>query len=134
MCSNIFCHCSKHFPTYSCKTISILLRPCYYINFTSHAHQIPLAIWIAVLIGLLQRQADGTVVANAMFPVANNLPRRTAVGNRAALAGLTCRHVIQDVLHRLAVRQRALPRLAVRLRLPPLALVGVQQQHQLLLD
>lgn len=47
---------------------------------------------------------------------------------------LTRHHVIEHALHGLAVRQRALPRLAVGLALAALTLVRVQQQHQLLLD
>lgn len=42
-------------------------------------------------------------------------------------------HVIEDVLHGAAVGQRARTHLAVSL-LAPLALVGVKQQDQLLLD
>lgn len=42
-------------------------------------------------------------------------------------------HVVEDVLHGPAVGQRASSHLAVGL-LAPLALVGVEQQNQLLLD
>jgi len=51
----------------------------------------------------------------------------------AGLAGLAVRHVVEDVLHGAAVGQVALPHLPVGL-LPPLALVRVEQEHQLLLD
>lgn len=47
---------------------------------------------------------------------------------------LTGHHMVQHSLHSLAVRQGALPRLAVGLLLAALALVRVQQQHELLLD
>jgi hypothetical protein len=42
-------------------------------------------------------------------------------------------HVVEDVLHGAAVWQGAGPHLPIGL-LPPLALVGVEQQDQLLLD
>ena len=51
----------------------------------------------------------------------------------AGLAGLAVGHVVQHVLHGAAVGKVALPHLAVRL-LSPLALVGMEQEHQLLLD
>lgn len=49
------------------------------------------------------------------------------------LASLAVSHVVEDVLHCAAVRQVALPNLAVCL-LPPLALVCMKQEYQLLLD
>lgn len=51
----------------------------------------------------------------------------------AGLAGLTVGHVVEDVLHGAAVGQSARPHLAIGL-LPPLALVCVEQQDQLLLN
>jgi hypothetical protein len=38
-----------------------------------------------------------------MFPMADDLSRGTTVRDRAALAGVARRHVIQNVLHRLAM-------------------------------
>ena len=55
----------------------------------------------------------------------------------ALAAGLALGHVVEDLLHRAAVRERAglvLSSAHGVLPLPPLALVCVQQQHQLLLD
>jgi len=51
----------------------------------------------------------------------------------AGLAGLAVGHVVEDVLHGATVGQVALAHLPVGL-LPPLALVGMEEQHQLLLD
>jgi len=51
----------------------------------------------------------------------------------AGLASLAVGHVVEDVLHGAAVRQGAGSHLPVGL-LPPLALVCVKQQDQLLLD
>lgn len=51
----------------------------------------------------------------------------------AGLASLTVSHVVEHVLHGAAVRQVALPHLPVGL-LPPLALVRVKQQDELLLN
>lgn len=51
----------------------------------------------------------------------------------AGFAGLAVCHVVEDVLHGPAVGQGAGSHLAVGL-LAPLALVGVEQQNQLLLD
>lgn len=50
----------------------------------------------------------------------------------ARLASLAVRHVVKDVLHGTTVGQVTLPYLPVGL-LSPLALVGVEQKHQLLL-
>lgn len=68
-----------------------------------------------------------------MLPMADDLTRRAAVRYRAALSRLARRHMIEHVLHCFAVRQRTV-HLTVALRLPPLALMRVKQQHQLLLD
>lgn len=51
----------------------------------------------------------------------------------AGLAGLAVGHVVENVLHGAAVGQRALPHLSVGL-LPPLALMCMEQQDQLLLN
>lgn len=51
----------------------------------------------------------------------------------AGFAGLAVCHVVENILHGPAVGQRARSHLAVGL-LAPLALVGVEQQNQLLLD
>jgi hypothetical protein len=51
----------------------------------------------------------------------------------AGLAGLAVGHVVEDILHGAAVWQGAGPHLPIGL-LSPLALVGVEQEHQLLLD
>lgn len=49
------------------------------------------------------------------------------------LASLTVSHVVEDILHSAAVGQVALPDFTVGL-LPPLALVCMKQEYQLLLD
>lgn len=74
----------------------------------------------------------------AQTPVNSTIKRRPSpeLGfalTLAGLAGLAVGHVVEHVLHGAAVRQRARPHLAVGL-LPPLALVRVEQQNQLLLD
>lgn len=57
-------------------------------------------------------------------------------GNQLTLAGfasLAMSHVVQDVLHGATVRKVALPHFPIGL-LPPLALVRVEQEDQLLLN
>lgn len=49
------------------------------------------------------------------------------------LAGLAVSHVVQDILHSAAVGQIALPDFTIGL-FPPLALVCMKQEYQLLLD
>ena len=66
---------------------------------------------------------------NVVFP----FPYPTQVLTLAGLAGLAVGHVVEDVLHGAAVGQIARAHLAVGL-FSPLALVRVQQEHQLLLD
>lgn len=87
-----------------------------------------------VLFSLLERQTDRTVVPRAVLPVADNLARRAAVGHRTVLACLAARHMVQNVFHGFAVRQVALPLLAVSLVFTTLAVVRMQEQQQLLLD
>ena len=59
--------------------------------------------------------------------------------DRAGLPRLTSGHVVEDILHGPAVRESALPHLCrvagiLLLSVSPGALVGVEEQHQLLLD
>ena len=55
--------------------------------------------------------------------------------DRAGLPRLTSGHVVEDILHGPAVGEGALPLLAAGLlSVPPGALVGMEEQHQLLLD
>jgi hypothetical protein len=93
---------------------------------------------IAPGVGLLERQAHRAVLPVAVLPMGDYLSGAAAVRHAAVLAGLAGGHMKEDIFHSAAVRQRTLsdlhPRLLLLLPVPPLALVGVQQEHQLLLD
>ena len=86
-----------------------------------------------VAVCLLEREADWTVLPVAVFPVGNYLPGGGAVRHCARLAGLAGCHVVEDVLHGTAVGQSAGPYFPIGL-LPPLALMCMEQQDQLLLN
>lgn len=61
----------------------------------------------------------------AVLPMRNDLSGGRAVSHLAGFAGLTVRHVIEDVLHGSAVRQVALADLSIGL-LSAMALVSMQ--------
>lgn len=52
-----------------------------------------------------------TIHASAVLPVTNNLTRRGAVRNRTILALVAHGHMVQYILHCVAMRERALCRL-----------------------
>ena len=84
---------------------------------------------------LLERQTHGTVGPIAVLPVSDDLARGGAVVDSAGLARLTSGHVVENILHGPAVGESALPLLtAGLLPVSPGTLVGVEEQHQLLLD
>ena len=65
-----------------------------------------------------------------MPPVSLDVSRGEAVVNCAGAACLTTGHMGEDILHGPAAGEGALPLLPV----PPDALVGVEEQHQLMLN
>ena len=56
-----------------------------------------------------------------MIPMTDNLPGHTTVRYSAIPSGLTTRHVIQNIFHRLTIRQGTLSHLTIRLVFTALA-------------
>lgn len=92
-----------------------------------------LLLVLFVLVGIAQRQTNRTVLPLAVLPVVDDLPGRGAVGFGAVFTQLAGLHVGEDLLHRPTVGQGTIVTVGI-LRLAPLALVGVKQQDELLLD
>ena len=86
----------------------------------------------------LQRLTDRTLEIVALFPMENDLSRGHAVRKRTGLVVLALCHVLENVLHRVTMRQRAGARTCGftvdRLSFALLTFVRVEKQHELLLD
>ena len=88
---------------------------------------------IRLVLGRLQRLADGAIGPLALLPVRDDLPRAGAMLNRTVSTHLTIGQVQQDILHRLTVRNVTLLLGAVSVS-SFLAFCRVNQNNQLILN
>ena len=78
-------------------------------------------------VGLLERQTHWTIGSLTIFPVIDNLSGARAMCPGTSLTQIASGHVVQHILHCLAMLQSTIHILS------PLTLVSVQQKYQLLL-